>query len=281
MTKFYLKYFLVFFTSTLSLAENGYINHDENESNVEMRIKGGRFAYIEEFPWAVVLQERQAGDIFWAYLCGGSIIHKDLVISAANCIDGTGPFRIIAGTKKLGRIWDDDEYIHPVESLIFSYRPPIHDFDIVILRLSEPIEFSATKNKINLIGPDDLDDSHGSLEGFVAGWGKERMRDLLHSFYLKVGKVNILEKDECRMSHNGSIDTKYYICGSYVEDESDRPCNDDIGNGLFFYGTNSEGRRHIYLAGVVVKLDNDSNCLKILYSRIYLYVPWIESLMKN
>lgn len=271
--KFNLIYFVFFPTLTFSL---GYNDYDENESDLETRIKGGRFAKIEEFPWAAAIQKRGFWGIFWIYQSGASIIDEYWVISCGTCIPDSETYRVIAGTSSLGRSYDDDEFIYPI-NFSYHYSIPPDMYDIVMVRLERRIEFSEKKNKIEVINNYDHDDTE-EREGFVVGWGKEDPSDTYHSFDLKVGHVKIINKTMCR-KHINSLQVKLLMCGSIEEDGKDHVCDGDWGSGLVFYGTN-DNRKYAYLAGVVSKIRNINKCLDVQFVRIVYFQNWISTAMR-
>jgi secreted trypsin-like serine protease len=60
----------------------------ESASDVSTRVVGGKPAKQGEFPWIARLSMG----------CGGSLIAKDVVLTAAHCVDGTGPTTDITAT---------------------------------------------------------------------------------------------------------------------------------------------------------------------------------------
>lgn len=56
------------------------------------KIIGGSDASIEEFPWQVSLQRITLGSLIpvpeWKHLCGGSIINRFWILTAAHCVEG-------------------------------------------------------------------------------------------------------------------------------------------------------------------------------------------------
>lgn len=244
-----------------------------------MRIRGGRFPKIEEFPWAVALQQ-QVWSGEYIQLCGGSIIDQYWVLTAAHCLNGTGAFRILAGTASISPVYYGAHNIHQVKYSFF-YDNNTNNHDLAMLRLARPIDFSSKKNKIKLIElPDDTDDTYEERNGFVAGWGTQGT-NVDAPTNMKVGYVRVLKKLDCIKIYENAYYAKLFLCGSKEEDGRDRPCKGDSGGGLVFYGTNKEGRRYAYLVGIDAYGNQEEECTGLLFTRVSEYTDWIKRLIKE
>merc|ERR1711874_967264 len=73
------------------------------------RIVGGEEAADGEFPWQVAL--RPFGAIGSTHFCGGSIIDKDWILTAAHCCAGQIPatMHVVAGGIKLNNFENEEE----------------------------------------------------------------------------------------------------------------------------------------------------------------------------
>ncbi|XP_018367822.1 PREDICTED: chymotrypsin-2-like, partial [Trachymyrmex cornetzi] len=100
-------------------------------------IVGGRRAYPGEIPYQVSLQ---IGNNF--HLCGGVIIDKYYVLTAAHCVFDAYPseFLVIAGTTDLRK----PHSRHLVQSIFVheGFGTSFTD-DIALLRLQKPLKFSS------------------------------------------------------------------------------------------------------------------------------------------
>ena len=129
-------------------------------------IIGGSFANPHEFPWIVGVLDNSGK-------CGGTIISKNLVITAAHCvsrIDETysDELFIYMGHSDLTSSFIQKEkvksiLIHP------QYIDTIHYNDIALLRLSKDIEFNDFVEPIALPNEGILGDYDKLM--IAAGWG--------------------------------------------------------------------------------------------------------------
>ncbi|KOB78701.1 Vitellin-degrading protease [Operophtera brumata] len=101
--------------------------------------------------------------------CGGTIIGRDVVVTAAHCVVGANPsdFQIRAGSSSSSQ----GGQVIPVGDLIwhpdFSYTDM--DSDIAILWLSWPLEFNDAVKQVKMVeAGEEIDDSSLTV---VTGWG--------------------------------------------------------------------------------------------------------------
>ena len=109
-----------------------------DDSGLDIRIVGGFDTTIEHVPWQVSIQA------YGSHYCGGSIISKDAILTAAHCIiDQPNWLNVRLGTslKKYGGT------VHEIRKIIRHeyYRKNSDGItinDIAILKLATPINFS-------------------------------------------------------------------------------------------------------------------------------------------
>ncbi|KAM4836881.1 serine protease-like protein 51 [Thomomys bottae] len=104
-----------------------------------------------EFPWQVSVQA------FQKHLCGGAIIHRWWVLTAAHCFPGTLLERaLINVTVVLGVKTFSDVRLErkPVQKIVVhkDYSPPRLDSDLCLLLLASPVHFTNFKMPVCLPG---------------------------------------------------------------------------------------------------------------------------------
>merc|ERR1711900_25908 len=102
------------------------------------RIMGGEEAPAHEFPWQISL--RNLG----SHICGGSIINKNQVITAAHCVEGALPAldSVVAGAHH--RILEGGHQTRRVAKMEYhaSWNNPPFNNDVALITVSEPFDFS-------------------------------------------------------------------------------------------------------------------------------------------
>uniref|UniRef100_A0A8C3T5I4 Peptidase S1 domain-containing protein n=1 Tax=Chelydra serpentina TaxID=8475 RepID=A0A8C3T5I4_CHESE len=231
----------------------------DNMSSQNDRIIGGAPCRPHSMPW-------QAALFVGSQLnCGGTLIAKDWVVTAAHChvncvrlgehnikhLDWTEQLRL---SKKTIR--------HP------RYNPASKDNDIMLIKLLIPANFNKD------VQPLDLPTSCPSPgdECVISGWGTTKSPQLYFPPVLHCGNITILSQEKCR-----SIYPRYYtdnmLCAGVLEGGIDS-CQGDSGGPLVCNGK---------LQGIVswgtqtCALPNKPG----VYVAICKYINWIRETMNN
>ncbi|XP_076646900.1 coagulation factor VII [Halictus rubicundus] len=257
-------------------------------------VVNGVTANITEFPWHATLYKAVTPDAEKEFLCGGTIIHERLIITAAHCVyDDVArrkddPWKYFIATGNIYR--DYNSSFHDSSKVVKNAVKNIYvscDYsgvfgtykaDIAILEVTEPFVFSA------LLQPICLDYSNIVLEhdmvGRVAGFGRTAVG--ASSYILQTITVPYISNTKCKEASN-TFETENYItydkfCAGYTNGSS--VCDGDSGGGLIFkFGP------LWYLKGIVsvslgtVVVGGSTRCdssTYSLYTSVSFHMPWIE-----
>lgn len=128
-----------------------------------------------EFPWTVIISEEVVvfNKVRYLYLCGGSLIHPSVVLTAAHCVSKKNTtLNVRAGEYDIQT--EDEIFPHQdrkVSELIIHeqyYKAGLHN-DIALLFLEEPFDIGDNVNTICLPPHNQNFDSQRCL---ASGFGK-------------------------------------------------------------------------------------------------------------
>ncbi|CAD1477023.1 unnamed protein product, partial [Heterotrigona itama] len=189
-------------------------------NGVGFRITGNNNNEAEfgEFPWMVaILKEEVIGENnqkLNVYQCGGSLIHKQAVLTAAHCVQGKQPseFRIRAGE------WDtqtnNEIYPHQdrtVQKVIIHedyYAGALYN-DFAILILSEPVNLI---DNVDLVCLPEQNDIFDNSRCFASGWGKDIFgKEGHYQVILKKVELPIVPRNICQEQLRKTRLGKYFI----------------------------------------------------------------------
>jgi len=223
------------------------------------KIVGGVEAVKGEFPFMVSLQGSYGG-----HFCGGSLIKKDWVLTAAHCVPG-GIKTVVAGLY-------DQSQMQGVEKLAVDkvishpdYNKQPQDYDFALVHLKSASKFAPVAlNKAEITGKADF---------VTAGWGYTEENGDIPNILRKV-TVPFVTAEACSAAYPGSI-TDRMICAGFEEGGKDS-CQGDSGGPLLI-GSGAKTA----LAGVVSWGEGCARPKKFgVYSKVSSVMEWIEKTIK-
>jgi len=231
------------------------------------RIVNGTSTTAGAYPWTVGIQ------FVDKLYCGGSLITKDFVMTAAHCLKGisTSRVRLILGdhdrrrnsgnqvTRLIDRV-----FIHP------NFVKKTFNNDIALIKMNRPVEYSA------YIRPVCLPTENRSYNGkntTVVGWGKMseggRPADVLQEVV-----VPVITQRKCRHEtrYRKKEITNNMFCAGYDKGVLDA-CQGDSGGPMVWRGEDHDAYRQI---GIV---SWGQGCARSgypgVYTKIGKYLDWI------
>lgn len=235
----------------------------------EIDIVGGQPAEPGEWPWQVMVRPG-------AYLCGGSLIAADWVVTAAHCVyNGDKLFAPSSVSVKLGEydrtVSENGEQLHSIAEIIAheEYDAQTNNNDIALLRLSSPAVMNDRVASIGLLSTGMSDAfAHPGTDAVVTGWGTTAEGGSAATKLMEVS-VPIVSNDQCNRAYG--IVTDNMLCAGYQEGGKDS-CQGDSGGPLVVRADSGTWR----LAGVV---SFGYGCARAgfygVYTRVSRYENWI------
>ncbi|MGB1251335.1 MAG: S1 family serine peptidase [Candidatus Promineifilaceae bacterium] len=217
-------------------------------------------------PWMVALVDRSTSNAHDGQFCGASLIHRQWVLTAAHCLEGTSANQIdvVIGRHQLSsntgeRIQVSQVIVHP------QYYD---DHDIALLRLSKPASKGALIMTITDV-TDHLDVAN--VQARVTGWGVlsedgEDSPDKLHGV-----NVPIVDDNVCKSAYNPGDIGRYELCAGTLNGGADS-CYGDSGGPLVVPNANKTG----WLQAGVVSWGDGCGLSYGVYTRVSEYQEWIN-----
>ncbi|EDS28145.1 proacrosin [Culex quinquefasciatus] len=246
-------------------------------------ITSGYNTYPGQFPWHVALFHKKSRTVT-EYACGGSLISRSYVLTAAHCTKSEdnyviNPRRLIVSmgshNRRLAGPNVQQHSVYEIHSVTSEGEWAGLRNDIALLELTSSVGYS---DYIQPICLNSLEVS-GRDSGMVVGWGRTEDGDLPEM--LKAASMPIISHIDCLASdrdvYGGVLDSGM-ICAGHQNGTS--VCNGDSGGGLVIQRC-TLGACYWSLVGIVsIAAGNfDGSCRSDGYgafTNVKTYLPWIK-----
>ena len=276
-------------------------------------IAGGRLSAPGKWPWVVSI-------LFLGWpICGGALITKNWVVTAAHCIlNPTGQdiyiqtskdywtsrpanFSVIAGSvdylgqdEATGQTLPEAQLSKVIRIIFYPKTKETYigsnlwDYDLVLLQIQTPMHFSPSVRPICLPSPNYSLPFNSIC--YMSGWGMLNIRQVIKPRKLRDMRINIYKESICRQYLTKSSEeymNSSLCAGTYTS--SQFACQGDSGGPLMcldphshrwtLIGIQSKGRSECVKS--YVGRGRVRNYRPDQYSRVSTFVPWIEGLMNS
>jgi len=229
----------------------------------QLRIIGGTLVDSNDPKWEFIVSVQNG------YLCGGSLIADEWVLTAAHCWYGvtldTQNYKVGVNNYSLSQ-----QTFHSIAEVIIhpNYNNSTTDNDLTLIKLSAPV---------TEVKPVILDHSSAltaGLESWVAGWGNTNTSHESYPENLMQVMVPLIDFDTCNDSYTslGYPLTTNMLCAGYMQGDKDS-CQGDSGGPLISDDKGQWVQSGVVSWGIGCAEPNQPG----VYTKVKNYIPWIES----
>ncbi|XP_027700251.1 transmembrane protease serine 12-like [Vombatus ursinus] len=245
----------------------------------ESRIIGGQRAQSGSWPWIVSLQVMIFANQF-THFCGGSLIKKKWVITAAHCLENYRDpqvWRAVVGVNNLfqspqtsKKMQIDTIIIHP------HFIPEKYINDIALFRLKRAVNFNNYIQPICLPFFDFLPNLTRRTRCFISGWGQTREKGH-YSSILQEAEVHYIPRNTCNSKESYDEIVPYTSFCAGEEDGTVDTCTGDSGGPLMCYIP--ESRRYFLMGITSFGLGCGQKHFPGVYTWVQFYRIWVNNIL--
>ncbi|XP_020652514.3 chymotrypsin-like elastase family member 1 [Pogona vitticeps] len=257
------------------------------QPSIYAKVVAGTEARPHSWPWQVSLQVRSTSGDKFVHVCGGTLIHKRWVLTAAHCFqkgqaEDVTNWRIILGKHNLNHL-EPAQRSYQVKRIYqhehFNY-PQINDLEYDIALVKPVGDIMANRFIHYACLPKRDSFLHPGYSCWVTGWGGTRggKENFTLSEVLNQANLPVIDFNTCHLKKFwGNKVQSSMLCAGY-EDTAYSPaaCQGDSGGPLL-----CQVRRDIWEVHGVVSFGPVGCQVQnkpTVFTRTSAYIPWIEAI---
>ncbi|KAF3690116.1 Elastase-1 [Channa argus] len=239
------------------------------------RVVGGEVAKPNSWPWQISLQYKSGSSYY--HTCGGTLIERGWVMTAAHCVDSNRIWRVIlgdhdlkvnGGTEQIKEV--SNVYIHPKWD---SYRVS-NGFDVALLRLSTPATLNSYVQLGSLPNPNEILPNNNPC--YITGWGRTSTGGPLPSQLMQAYLPLVDHKTCSSPDWWGSTVKTTMVCGG---GGAEAGCNGDSGGPL---NCLVNGKYYVHgIASFVSGMGCNTPKKPTVFTRVSAYIDWLDMIMSS